>query len=118
MWPSLLAGSVDGSSLAIGSGDEIPALSELVLYSGEEPRDIDPLNFHPLVVEELVLHVSNYSDWVVQKVMSFCHVLGMSYKGFEDELLALLTTIEASRNQYSLASSPSSLSKSMNRRAS
>jgi hypothetical protein len=115
VWPSLLAGSVDGSSQAIGSGNEIPALSESVLYSGEEPRDIEPLNVHPLVVEESVLHVSNSSDLVVQEVMSFCHVVGMSYEGFEDELLALLTAIEASRNQYSLASSTSSLSKSMNK---
>jgi len=32
------------------------------------------------------------------------HVVGLSYKGFEEELLALFTTIEASHSEQALAS--------------
>lgn len=35
-------------------------------------------------------------DWVVQKVTSFYHIVGLSCGGFEDELVALFTAIEAS----------------------
>lgn len=44
VWPSLPAGSVARSSLAIGSGDEMLALSEFIFYSGEEPRDSEVVN--------------------------------------------------------------------------
>jgi hypothetical protein len=32
-------------------------------------------------------------------VKNFCHVVGLSYDGFEDQMLVLFSTIEASRNQ-------------------
>jgi hypothetical protein len=48
-------------------------------------------------------------------VKSLRHILGLSCEGFEDELMALFTAIEASRHQNDPASSPSSLSKLVNR---
>jgi hypothetical protein len=75
----------------------VPSFMEFVLYYEEDPRDNEPLNVHLLVViEELVVHASDSFDWVVQKVKSFRHFVGLSCEGFEDELMALSTTIEAS----------------------
>jgi hypothetical protein len=76
---SLLVSSEAETSLTSCSEYKMPALSELVLYSREEPRNSKPLNVHPLVIEEPVLLASNYLDWVLQKVKSFCHVVGMSH---------------------------------------
>lgn len=71
---------------------------------------------HPfVVVEEATLPKSVYSDWVIQKVKTFCHVAGLSCEGFEDKMMALFTAIEASRQHIVLTSSPSSLSQSLNR---
>lgn len=90
--------------------------SNLVLYTREEPRDSKPLTVSPLVVvDNLTIPDSFSSNWVAQKVMSFCHVVGLSCEGFEDEVKALFTAIEASRHQNGLADSPSSISKLGNR---
>jgi hypothetical protein len=62
------------------------------------------------------LPVAEASFWVVQAVKSFCHFVGLACEGFEDELMALFIAIEASRDQYGLASPSSSLSKFTNRR--
>jgi hypothetical protein len=67
------------------------------------------------VIEEPILLASDSLDWVVQKGKSFHHFVGLSYEGFEDELMALFNAIEATRNQNGLASSPCSLSKIVNR---
>lgn len=45
-------------------------------------------------------------DWVVTRVKNFYHVVGMSCEGFEDQLLALFPTIEASTHQDGSNSSP------------
>lgn len=34
-------------------------------------------------------------DWVVERVMEFCHVVGLSCAGLEEKLLALFTNIKA-----------------------
>lgn len=105
-----------GRSLFSCCGDEDPFCLNLVLYPGEEARDSEPLTIHPLaVIEEPVLPEIVSSDWVVQKVKSLCHFVGLFCKGFGDGLMALFTTIEASRHQNGAASSPSSLSKLANR---
>lgn len=44
------------------------------------------------------------SDWVLQKVKDFRHYVWLSCEGFEEELMALFTAIEASRYQKDLAS--------------
>lgn len=41
-------------------------------------------------------------DWVLQKVMGFFHHVGLSCEGFEEEIMALFTAIEASRYQKEL----------------
>lgn len=48
MQTSLLVCCEVGTNLTSRNGDEMPAPSEMVPYSGEEPRE----NNHPLVIEE------------------------------------------------------------------
>jgi hypothetical protein len=45
------------------------------------------------------------SNWVLQKVKDFRHIMGSSCEGFEEELKALPTTIETSRYHEGSASS-------------
>jgi hypothetical protein len=40
-------------------------------------------------------------DWAVWKVKRFHHFVGLSYEGFEDEVMALFSAIEASRDHNS-----------------
>lgn len=56
-----------------------------------------------------------YSDWVFDRVKNFCHVVGLSCEGFEDQMLALFTTIKANRYQASLGSDPKCCYKLVNR---
>jgi len=44
------------------------------------------------------------SNWVVDRVNFSRHVVGLSCEGFEDQLMALFTTIEASRPQSGVGS--------------
>lgn len=112
---SLLAGSDAGLILANCSGVEVPS-SDLVLYPVEDSRDSGPLNVHPLVVlEEPVLPLSEASNWVVQKIKSYRCVVRPSCDGFEDDLMALLTAIRASRDQ-NRPTHPNSPPKLANRR--
>lgn len=46
------------------------------------------------IIKEPALLESISSYWVVQKVKSFSHFLGLSYKGSKDELMALFTAID------------------------
>jgi hypothetical protein len=46
------------------------------------------------VIEEPAMPESGSSDWVVHKVLSFYHIVGLSYEGFEDELMNFFTAIE------------------------
>jgi hypothetical protein len=52
---------------------------------------------------------------VVGRVKFFCHVVGLSCKGFEDQLLMLVIAIEASRHQNGVGSVPDLSVKSSNR---
>lgn len=66
-------------------------------FSREETRDSEPLIVPPLVIiEEPAMLETGSSDWVVQKVKSFYHIVGLSCEGFEDELTALFTAIDPS----------------------
>jgi hypothetical protein len=47
-----------------------------------------------IFVEEPACLKSVSSDWVVQKVKSFCHVVGLFCEGFEDELMALFIPLK------------------------
>jgi len=100
---------------------EMPSSSKLVpflllfCWGGEEDfRDSEPLNVHPLaIIEEPVLPISDYSNWVVQKAKSFHKFVGLSCEGFEEDLMVLLSAIESSQHQRGPASPSSSLSKSI-----
>jgi hypothetical protein len=48
-------------------------------------------------------------------VKILCHVVGLSCEGFEDQMMAMFTMIQASQHQNSLASTPDLCSKSANR---
>lgn len=51
------------------------------------------------------------STWVLQKVNEIRHHVGLSCAGFKEELITLLTAIEASYSQKELASSSKLVSK-------
>lgn len=71
-----------------------------MLYPRDEPKDSEPLIVPPLVVDDNpTIPESFSSDCVVHKVKSFCHVVRLSFEGFEDELMALFTAIEARHHQ-------------------
>lgn len=54
-----MAGSKAGTLQVSCSGDDMHPLSQLVFYSGEDPRDSEPLNVPPFtVIEEPVLLVA------------------------------------------------------------
>lgn len=72
----------------------------VMTYLGEEVKESEPLIVYPLaMVEDQGMPYSVSLGWVVERVKSFCHEVGLSCEGFEDELLALFTAIEASQHQ-------------------
>jgi hypothetical protein len=74
---------------------------------GEELKGIESLVVHPIaVMDEQALPESISSDWVVQRVKKFYHVVGLSCEGFDEQVMAMFSAIEASRNQDGLVSSP------------
>lgn len=66
---------------------------------GEELEGSEPLSVHPLAMgaEQGAPNLVS-SNWVVQRVKNLCHLVGLSCDGFEDQMLALFSAIEASRN--------------------
>jgi hypothetical protein len=72
---------------------------------------VSPLIFTLAAIEEPILPVPKAFDWVVQKAKSFCHIVGLSCEGLEEQLLSLLTAIEASRTYNGPVSPSSTLSK-------
>ena len=72
---------------------------KLVLYSWEEPILCDSLNCCSSgVFVKIERSKPRVSSWVLQLVKDILHYVGLSCEGFEGELMALLTTIEASHN--------------------
>jgi hypothetical protein len=51
-----------------------------------------------VVEEQGVLHLVS-TNWVVERAKNFCHVVGLSCDGIEDQMLALFSGIEASRHR-------------------
>lgn len=68
----------------------------MVTCTEEERGENEMLDIPPLAVlgQQGGSH-SMAPDWVVERVMEFCHVVGLSCDGLEDKLLALFTDIEA-----------------------
>jgi hypothetical protein len=58
---------------------------------GSEMMDIQPM----VVLGQQEGSYSVALDWVVERVMEFCHVVGLSCAGLEEKLLALFTDIKA-----------------------
>jgi hypothetical protein len=52
------------------------------------------------VVEEQGVPHSMSSDWVVERVKNFCHVVGLSCEGFEDQMLACLLHQSKSTSEW------------------
>lgn len=71
------------------------------MFFGEEPI---PLNSCPPFSNEKYVGAKS-SAWVLQKVKEICHHVGLSCEGFEEVLMALLTTIEVNHSQKESASS-------------
>lgn len=88
-------GSVEGFS---PHDKVISPCMDMELYHGEEPII---LSFCPLVVNEKCAGSEESSTWVLQKVKETC----LSCEGFEEELMPLLTDIEARRFQKESISS-------------
>lgn len=88
-------------------GAELHPYLSMVTCLDEEGIGREPLNIYPLiVVEEQGVNYSVSSDWVVERVKIFCHMVGLSCEGFEEQMMALFSAIEASRNQNGVVSSP------------
>jgi len=97
-------GGVFDSSLAVVNCTEEQNM-------GSEMLDIYPL----ATVGEQGGSYSMSLDWVVVRVIFFCHVVGLSCEGFENQLMALFAAIEASRPQSDVGSLPDLSGKSGNR---
>lgn len=81
---TLSEGFDSGKSMVSYCSDKELSSSEMVLYHEEGIRDSESLLVHPLaVVKEPASPESVTSDWVVQSVTSFCHVVRLSCEGFE-----------------------------------
>jgi hypothetical protein len=80
-----------------------------VLCTREEPFVCEPLSCcPPSVFAKPECSGPTTSSWVLQKVKDICHFVGLSCEEFEGELMALVTTIEASHNQEGWASNSKS----------
>lgn len=84
---SSLEGGEIGTSLLTSCRDAKHSYMEVVPYSAQGLKENEPLMVHPLaIIKESGLPEFMSSDWV-------------SCKGFEDKMLALFITIEASQNR-------------------
>lgn len=90
------------------SGKEISHSSlAVVAMPDKEVKENETLVVNPIaVIEEHEVPQSVPSDWVFERVKSFCHAVGLSCEGFKDQMLALFSAIEASRHQNGLVSVP------------
>lgn len=79
----------------------------VVAMPDKEVKENETLVVNPIaVIEEHEVPQSVPSDWVFERVKSFCHAVGLSCEGFKDQMLALFSAIEASRHQNGLVSVP------------
>lgn len=81
-------------------GDEMNHSSlAIVAVPDKEGKENETLVVNPIAVigeQEVPQLVS--LDWVFERVKTFCHVVGLSCEGFEDQMLAPFYAIEASRH--------------------
>lgn len=79
----------------------------VVAMPDKEVKENETLVVNPIaVIEEHEVPQSVPSDWVFERVKSFCYAVGLSCEGFKDQMLALFSAIEASRHQNGLVSVP------------
>lgn len=92
------------------NSDKVLSYSELIPYARKEVSLCEPLNFcPPNASEEPDSPTLESSDWVQQRAKDFHHFVGLSYEGFEKDLMALFFAIKRDPNQkisisYSIAS--------------
>lgn len=71
-------------------GDVNQHFMAVVTYYGEEVKGSGPLTVHPFaVVEEQGVPYLVSSDLAAERVKIFCHTVGLSCEGFEDQLMAV-----------------------------
>jgi hypothetical protein len=71
-----------------------------VVLLDKEVKENETLILKPIAMigeQEMPLLVS--SNWVFERVKTFCHVVGTSCDNFDNQMLALFSTIEVSRHQ-------------------
>jgi hypothetical protein len=76
------------------------AILQLIEFDDEEVVDCEPLAVQmgdTMKGEEL--NKKEACEWVVERVKDFCHVVGLSLEGHEEELMAMLRAIEADWNK-------------------
>jgi hypothetical protein len=88
-----------------------------VSYLAEENKGSEMLDIHPhAAIREQRGSYLVSSNWVVEMVIFFGHVVGMSCEVFEDQSMALCTAIEANWHQNGVGSVPDLSGKTRNKR--
>jgi hypothetical protein len=93
-----------GLEVEITRSKGFPAGLEMVPVQASEPIMVEPLSMICPLLE--ASHSSGFyqnppSDWVVGQMKAFGELVGASYEGYEDEVMALLQKIELQRPQQS-----------------
>ena len=78
-------------------GDKQLTGKDLTQFRDEEVVDCEPLAIQKEDMLEGVLTKEETCEWVVERVKDFCHVVGLSLEGHEEEMIALFRAIEADR---------------------
>jgi len=89
--------SAEGNSQLVS--DPMPCL-DVDLYSRKEAMlYTHPSTCPPTVFRKNICSGWEHSNWVLQRAKEIHHVLGISCEGYEEQFMAILTAIEASRSQ-------------------
>jgi hypothetical protein len=78
-------------------GEKLLMGKELIQLRDEEVVDCEPLAVQKGDMLEGDLTKEETFEWVVERVKGFCHVVGLSLEGHEEEMLALFRATEADR---------------------
>ncbi|GLT55530.1 hypothetical protein SLA2020_286440 [Shorea laevis] len=91
-------GSAEAQSVSLGDDDSYADDLELVPYNSEEVLDLEPLEvLLEDVLEERDPPEQASCEWVLERVKNFCTVVGLSYEGYEEQMMALFSAIERNR---------------------
>ncbi|KAE7995727.1 hypothetical protein FH972_000497 [Carpinus fangiana] len=96
---SFCAASQQAVEVCVPSTHSVTGM-ELIQFDDEEVVDCEPLDVQmgdTMKGEEL--NKKEACEWVVERMKDFCHVVGLSLEGHEEELMAMFRAIEADRNK-------------------